>query len=424
MKFPDSARGMAEPSRHWRDASFLRRTVLFASAFLVLVILTHLLYADIAREKDRQEWTTHAYQVLDAIQNLTANLLDAETGHRGYLSTGDQSYVEPLEAALRDGRSALETLRQLTAVNPAQQARLDTLSRLVEAKFAELERTMALRRKEGMEVALAAIRTGELRRLTSESRALLRAMESEARTLVAKRTEEAEAEATRMRWLLGLGSGSLLMLLAIGGGVIERDSRNRERTRQAVIQSEEHFRLALDAANAGTWEWDLETNDHLWSEELWKLFDIEPYSRVLSYDPWRELVHPDDRANTEQVVAQAARTGTELNVEFRVHQRDGKERWLLSRGRPLRNGQGRAVRFVGIVVDITERKEAEQGARAREQDLRRFAEVAPVAIAMFDREMRYLAASRRFRDEFSLATRNWWAALTTMSSPKSRNIGV
>ncbi len=400
MKFPESARGMADSSRLWRDASLLRRTVLFGSAFLVLVILTYLLYVGIAREKDGQERVTHEYQVLDAIQGLTANLLDAETGHRGYLSTGDESYVEPLESALRDGRSALETLRQLTAGNPAPQAKLDTLNRLVEAKFSELQRT--LRRKDGLEVALTAIRAGDLQRLTSESRAVLRAMESESRVLVAKRTQEAEDEATRARWVLGLGSGSLLMLLAIGGTVIERDSRNRERTRLAVSQSEEHFRLALDAANAGTWEWDLETNDHQWSEELWNLFDIEPYSRALSYDPWREFVHPDDLTNAEQAVAQAAKTGTELNVEFRVSDREGRERWLLSRGRPLRNSQGRAVRFLGIVLDITERKHAEEATRAREQDLRRFAEFAPVAIAMFDREMRYLAASQCFRNEFSL----------------------
>ncbi len=402
MKFSDSARGMAESHRLRRDASFLRRTALFGSAFLVLVILTRLLYGNIAREKDRQEWVTHAYQVVGAIQGLTANLLDAETGHRGYLSTGDESYVEPLQAALLEGRSALESLRQLTAGNPTQQAKLDTLNRLLEAKFSELQRTLALRRKEGLEVPLAAIRTGELRRLTSESRAVLRAMESDGRALVAERTQEAEAEATRTRWVLGLGSGSLLMLLAIGGAVIERDSQNRERTRHAVSQSEERFRLALDAANAGTWEWDLETNENVWSDELWKLFDIEPYSRAPSLDAWRELVHPDDLASAEQLVAQAAQTGTELNVEFRISDREGRERWLLSQGRPLRDSQGRAVRFVGIVLDITERKRAEEATQAREQDLQRFAEFAPVAIAMFDREMRYLAASQCFRDEFSL----------------------
>jgi PAS domain S-box-containing protein len=71
----------------------------------------------------------------------------------------------------------------------------------------------------------------------------------------------------------------------------------------------------------------------------------------------------------------------------------------------LRDGAGRPARFVGIVLDITARRLAEEAMRAHEQDLRRFAEFAPVAIAMFDREMRYLAVSRRFRDDYSLGDR-------------------
>ena len=126
------------------------------------------------------------------------------------------------------------------------------------------------------------------------------------------------------------------------------------------------------------------------------------HSRTPSYDAWREAMHPEDRANAEEVVAEAARNGTELNVEFRVCDRDGTIRWLMSRGRPLRGGKGRPARFVGIVLDITARRRVEEAMRAREADLRRFAEFAPVAIAMFDREMRYLAASRRFRDDYGL----------------------
>jgi PAS domain S-box-containing protein len=132
------------------------------------------------------------------------------------------------------------------------------------------------------------------------------------------------------------------------------------------------------------------------------LYGIEPHSRVPSYENWRDIVHPDDRANAEEVVAQAARNGTELNVEFRVCVPGGTERWLLSRGRPLRDGKGNTARFVGIVLDITARKVLEEAMRVREQDLKRFAEFAPVAIAMFDREMRYLAASRRFREDYGL----------------------
>ena len=177
----------------------------------------------------------------------------------------------------------------------------------------------------------------------SECHALLRAVEEEERGLLAKRSAAVEAQALRTRWVLGLGSGSLLMLLVVAGAVIERDIRNRERTRQDLRRSEERLRLALDAANAGTWEWDLQTNENVWSEELWKVYGLEPHSCRPSYEAWRQLVHPDDRAHAEQVVAEAARTGTELNVEFRVCDGDGSERWLLSRGRPVAGcGKGRA----------------------------------------------------------------------------------
>ena len=384
------------------DRSFVRRAVLFASAFLVLAVFTRLLFGDFAREKERQQWVRHSYEVINATRALVSNLQDAETGQRGYLLTGDESYREPFESALREQASVRQALRRLTAGNRFQQASLNTVDRLVEARFSELQNTMAMHRQEGPDAALALVRTGEGKRIMDECRAALRVMEEGDRLLLAERTEAAIAQDMRMCWVLELGSGSLLMLLVISGAVIERDSRNRERAREAVSQSEERLRLALDAASAGSWEWNIETNENVWSEKLWKLYGIEPHRRVPSYEAWREVVHPDDLSHAERVVAQAAREGTELNIEFRVRDRDGTIRWLLSRGRPLRDREGRSTRFVGIVLDITARKLAEEAMRARERDLRRFAEFAPVAIAMFDREMRYVAASRRFRDDYCL----------------------
>ena len=384
------------------DSFFLRRTVLFASAFLVLAILTRLLYADFASEKDRQNWVTHSYQVLNAIGALKSILQDAETGVRGYMLMGDESYLEPFQSALREEQSARQTLRKLTADNPVQQKSMDTLDKLVEAKFAVLQTGIERRRKGGLNAVLA-VRSGEGKQIMEECRVALGAMQQEDRRLLASRTQEAERQSIKLHWVLGLGSASLMLLLFVAGAVIERDSRIREFSRLVIRQSEERLRLALDAANAGTWEWDLETNENVWSEELWTLYGIEPHSRTPSYDAWREIIHPDDRANAEQAVAQAARAGGELNVEFRVA--GATERWLLARGQPLRNGDGHPGRYVGIVLDITRKKQAEQALQAREQDLRRFAEFAPVSIAMFDRDMRYLAASHRFRDDYSLGDR-------------------
>ena len=359
------------------DNSFLRRTALFGSAFLVLAVVTRMLYTDFAREKDLQQWVAHSYQVLNATQAVMSNLQDAETGKRGYLLTGDENYLEPFRSALREEQSARHTLRQLTADNPAQQSTLDILDRLVEAKFSELQQTIALRRLGRADAALAVVRSGEGKRIMDECRAALHTMEAADRLLLAERTRAAETQGTRMRWVLGLGSGSLLMLLAIAGAVIERDSRNRELARQAASLSEQRLHLALDAANAGTWEWDPRTGETVGSEELWKVLGVLPHSLQPSYEAWRQLVHPDDLAQVEQAAAEAARGGTELNAEFRIADLNGNQRWLLTRGRPSRDNDGRAARLVGIALDITGRKKAEEAVSQSEGQFQTLANAIP-----------------------------------------------
>src|SRR5581483_7473894 len=159
--------------------------------------------------------------------------------------------------------------------------------------------------------------------------------------------------ALRMRWILGTGSGILLILLVVAGVVIERDMQAREAASRSLRQSEHRLHLALEAANAGTWEWDVATNQNVWSEHVWRLYGVEPNSSEPTFESWRQLIYEEDRARTEQVLAEAARTGTEVNVEFRALGPNGVPRWLLSRAQPLRDAKTGLVRFAGIVVDIT-----------------------------------------------------------------------
>lgn len=368
----------ASPAPEGRsDTSFFRRVLLFGSAFLVLAILTRLLYSDFDRERDRQRWVTHSYQVLDAIHVLMSNLQDAETGQRGYLLTGDASYREPFQSAVRGERSARESLRQLTAGEPFQQSNMETVDRLVEAQFSELEKTIHLRQTEGVEAALAVVRTGAGKRIMDECRAALSAMQQEDLRLLAARTLALEEEAARTRWVLGLGSGALLLLLVVAGMVIERESRNRERARRSASLGEERLRLALDAAAAGIWEWDPQSGQSVWSPEVWNVYGVPPHSVQPSYEAWRELVHPDDRASAEAAVQEAVRSGTELNMQHRVVDGHGNQRWVLCQGRMLRNVEGRAVRFFGIVLDITARKKDEEALRESDAQFRTLANAIP-----------------------------------------------
>ena len=395
---PGSKDARVQPRRVHTPAR--RRIVLMGAAALVLLVFTWLLYSDFERGRDSHLWVTHTYQVLGEVREMMSTLEHAETEQRDYLLTGDAAYLGAFESAVRDTQSAGRSLHRLSADNPDQKPRLAELDRLVEARVSSLRQTIAVRQTDGLQAAQRMVDSGEGVGLMQDCRTTLHAVEETERNLLATRSQAAEAQGRRMRWGLGLGSGLLLTLLVMAGAVIERDIQTRERDRREVQDSEARLRLALDAAGAGTWEWDLATNQNVWSEELWSLYGIPPHSCEPSYESWRQAIHPDDRQRAEQVVGEAAREGAEMNVEFRVGEGPGRQRWLLARGGLV--GLGRAARFIGIALDITQRKQAEEAIRERERTLRRFTEVAPVAIAMFDRDMRYLAASERYRSDYQL----------------------
>ncbi|NTV59740.1 MAG: PAS domain S-box protein [Chlorobiaceae bacterium] len=149
---------------------------------------------------------------------------------------------------------------------------------------------------------------------------------------------------------------TLLELLANQtADIIERAEKE-----EVLRQSEEHRRLAQDAAKSGSWCWDLTTNRSVWSEELWALYGLEQGSCEPLYETWISSIHPDYRDQVEQKVQEAAREGTELQVEWLVRNNEGGERWIMSRGRPICNASGKPVKMIGIVMDVTDRKMTEK----------------------------------------------------------------
>jgi PAS domain S-box-containing protein len=173
-----------------------------------------------------------------------------------------------------------------------------------------------------------------------------------------------------------IDSGRTIGMIAVAnrdGGYREQDAQSLEALAPAIIEAlhraraeralrsnEARLRLSLNAAKSGTWEWDLRTNKNKWSYEIWGLFGLKPYSCESSYENWLSAVHPEDREMTRQKTKEAAAGSTELNVEYRVPDGSGGVRWLAARGRALFDGRGDAVSYIGIAMDITEHKRAEQ----------------------------------------------------------------
>jgi PAS domain S-box-containing protein len=149
---------------------------------------------------------------------------------------------------------------------------------------------------------------------------------------------------------------TLLDLLASQtADIIERAEKE-----DALRQSEEHRRLSQKAAECGSWAWDFQTHLHIWSAELWALYGIDPEGQVPSYELWRSTLHPDDLERVEKLVQESAYTGGELHAEWRVCNHQGNERWLMVRGSTISNAQGKPAKMVGIVIDVTKRKQMDK----------------------------------------------------------------
>jgi PAS domain S-box-containing protein len=191
---------------------------------------------------------------------------------------------------------------------------------------------------------------------------------------------------------------SLRRMVAQRTESLESEIEAHKKSEIALRESEERRRLAQDAAKAGTWEWDLRTNENFWSDELWTLYGLVPNSCQPSYDAWIQSIHPNDRPTVECAVQEAALGGNELNTEWRTLGLDGSVRWLMSRGRPVCDENGNPLRYIGIVVDITDRKRAENDLHRANQEWERTFNNISDGIMILDDEHKIVRANNAMAD--------------------------
>ncbi|MGC8660023.1 MAG: PAS domain-containing protein [Desulfomonilaceae bacterium] len=103
---------------------------------------------------------------------------------------------------------------------------------------------------------------------------------------------------------------------------------------------------------------------------MWSLYGLEPHSREPSYDSWYETIHPDDRTETDRLVKKAVAKCSEFATEWRAPDGKGGWRCLMAREEPVYDAGVKPIRFLGIVVDITERKRSEEAFRESKNTFR------------------------------------------------------
>ena len=137
-----------------------------------------------------------------------------------------------------------------------------------------------------------------------------------------------------------------------------RDITDRKRSERALSRNEQRLTLALEAASAGTWDWHVPTGRCLVARDA---PDLSLDHLPTSFDAFLNHVHPLDRDRVARTVTDAMREGASYETEFRVLGSGNAERWVMAKGRGLRNGV--PLRMLGVFVDFTERHRVEDELR-------------------------------------------------------------
>jgi two-component system cell cycle sensor histidine kinase PleC len=201
------------------------------------------------------------------------------------------------------------------------------------------------------------------------------------------------------------GAFSLLAPLAVGIALalmLMLQSRRVEKAQREFVDSEQRFRLAVEAARCGIWEWELSADQVFMSDVTGAMFGWGG-GGVVGGQELLDRVSVDHRDKVRQALANAATYGA-FDVSFRVPSRDGgRAIWIDARGQGFgKPGEDGYSRIIGVALDVTEERLAQARAQAAENRLRDAIESVSEAFVLWDRQGRLLMCNRNYRNVFNL----------------------
>jgi len=186
------------------------------------------------------------------------------------------------------------------------------------------------------------------------------------------------------------------------------EMHRRQLAEQALREREERVRMAVESTGIGTWDFNPLTGERNWSDRAKVMFGLPPDTDVTDV-LYMDRMHPEDRERVGRAVQKALNPQGDgvYEVDCRLIWPDGSVHWFIVRGQAFFEGQGaerRPCRFIGTVLDITQRKHAEEALRASEDRLQAIVNNTSALVYLKDSQGRYLMVNRRFEELFDISS--------------------
>jgi PAS domain S-box-containing protein len=322
------------------------------------------------------QWVSHTNEVLARLEAVLSTLKDAETGQRGYLLTGEASYLEPYREAVDRLPGQIAGLRQLTLDNPAQTARVLRLDELASQRMAILKRGLDLAgldpdRGRGLSSGRQTVLTGEGKQVMDRVRAEVDEMERVERELLEERGVIARGAARTavVTTVVALVIGLALVALVVW--LFARNLAIRQRASEVLQAERERFRTTLTSIGDAVVVTDAQGRVTLLNPVAEALTEWNADAIGRPVETVFRIVNEETREPVENPVDKVLREGAVVGLANHtvLIGRAGRERPIDDSGAPIRDGRGGVVGVVLVFRDITERRASEQ--RLHENDRRK-----------------------------------------------------
>lgn len=363
----------------------------FIFALLLLITLGFLGYHNAKSVTETLALEQHAQEVFNNFNDTLNLAIDVETGGRGFVITGDDSYLEPFNSADSQMDRQLSELQKLVSDNPNQTAEIQKLRQLVQQKLDFVKTTIEIRRNEGLEAASVRTKRGEGKRIMDEIRSSVGRLKNEEIRLLKIREDDLDKSIGNTLLLLFFGTGAGILSLGLANFAVYRaigkrrraenelretnknlEVRVEERTLEITKKNEElkdqikqreqaetRRRIALEAGNLGTWIFDPKNNKAEIDERSLTLFGFGADDFDGSHEKVFTRVYEEDLPRIQQLFQKSVAERTNFNARFRVKMPDGSFRWNHCIGQPQFDDNGEIINIAGHCNDITESKEYE-----------------------------------------------------------------
>ncbi len=204
----------------------------------------------------------------------------------------------------------------------------------------------------------------------------------------------------------------------LGFMTILRDRTKEHLDNRAMEETKERYRLAAKATNDAIWDWDLTANQVLWNDVLADAYGYSLLTSETSSDWWLEHIHPDDKRRIyDSIHAVIDGDGSSWSEEYRFQRNDGSYAEVLDRGHVIRDADGKALRMIGAMLDLTSRRKSETALRKSEERIRTIVETIETAFAIvevkFDAQdhpvdYRFIEVNPAFEREAGVDLRDKW----------------